>query len=267
MQLTTPAIRVAAVLAAAFAVLPLSAEAQADDWCARDLGRAQHCEIRQQRFAMTGGELHIDVGANGSVQVDAYEGSEVRVTARVVTRSRNEAGARDLAGRIEVRAGGDAIRATGPRSLNNESWTVSVRVLVPAGVAVDARTTNGRIDVNGTNGAVRLRTTNGSITASDVGSRVDIATTNGTVRITLAPGVTSIEGVRVRTTNGSVHLAVPDRISARLELSTTNGGIHTDIPITVQGRVNRRQVSAVLGNGGPEINIGTTNGTIRITAR
>jgi DUF4097 and DUF4098 domain-containing protein YvlB len=71
----------------------------------------------------------------------------------------------------------------------------------------------------------------------------------------------------VRTTNGSVQLALPERISARLELSTTNGGITTDIPITVQGRVNRRQVSAVLGSGGPEINIGTTNGAIRITQR
>jgi DUF4097 and DUF4098 domain-containing protein YvlB len=74
-----------------------------------------------------------------------------------------------------------------------------------------------------------------------------------------------LEGVQVRSTNGSVQLTLPQQTSARLELSTTNGGITTDIPISVQGRVSRRQLSAVLGNGGPEIRISTTNGSIRIS--
>jgi DUF4097 and DUF4098 domain-containing protein YvlB len=249
-----------------FGAAPASAQAQVEEWCsARDVGRSQHCEIRQHRFAMTAGELSIDVGANGSIQVEGYNGSEVRVTARVTARGRTADAARDLAQRVQVRAGAGEVRATGPRTSGTESWTVSVRVQVPHGVALESRTTNGSISIAGTRAAVQARTTNGAITVADAVGRLDVRSTNGTIRAAVAAGAAPLESVQLRTTNGAVQLTVPEGTSARLELSTTNGGITTDIPVAVQGRINRRQVSAVLGSGGPEIRIATTNGAIRIS--
>jgi DUF4097 and DUF4098 domain-containing protein YvlB len=246
---------------------PQAASAQAtEEWCsARDVGRSQHCEIRQHRFTLRGSDLVIDVGPNGNIEVESYDGSEVRVTARVTARGRNEAAARDLAGRVQLRTAGGEVRATGPRTSGSESWGVSVRVSIPARVAVNARTTNGNIVVSGTAAPVELRSTNGNITVTDAASRLDIRTTNGSIRAALGTHSMPLEGVQVRSTNGSVQLTLPQQTSARLELSTTNGGITTDIPISVQGRVSRRQLSAVLGNGGPEIRISTTNGSIRIS--
>jgi hypothetical protein len=252
--------------AALFVAAPAAPQAVARDWCA-DVRGDQRCEIRELTMRTRGDQLLIDVGANGSIQVEGYQGDAVRVTARVLTRGRNDAAARELAQSVEIRTTDGELRATGPRTTGRNSWSVSVRVQVPMGSGIDARTTNGSVTVRGTHAAAQARTTNGSITLDDVAGRVDVRTTNGTIRAAISAAADTPDGVQLRTTNGAVHLALPERTSARLELSTTNGSITTDLPVTVQGSVSRRRLSGVLGSGGPEIRVSTTNGSIRITQR
>jgi DUF4097 and DUF4098 domain-containing protein YvlB len=245
---------------------PAAAQANVEEWCnARDAGRSQHCEIRQFRFTPTGSDLTIDTGANGSIEIEAWDGTEVRVTARITARARNAGAARDLAQRVELRAAGSEVRATGPRTSGTNSWTASVRVQVPQGMAVSSRTTNGAITVAGTRAPVQARTTNGRITVTDAADALDIRSTNGAITVSLVQTGRPLEAVQLRTTNGAVRLSLPAATSAQLELTTTNGGITTDIPVTVQGQVSRRRLSATMGNGGPEIRIATTNGAIRVT--
>lgn len=245
---------------------PVAAAAQttAEDWC-RDVERDRYCEVRHLTAPASAGDLTIDVGPNGGVQVEGYSGSDVRVTARVVGRARNARAARELTQDVQVRLSAGELRATGPRTSGRDGWSVSVRVQVPVGTAISAQTTNGSITVNTTNAPVQARTTNGSIRLADVAGRIDARSTNGTIRASFARGAESLDGVQLRTTNGSVHLALPEGVSARIELATTNGSIHTELPISVQGRVSRRQLSGVLGTGGPEIRATTTNGSIRLT--
>lgn len=256
----------ASVAAGLLLYAPATAAAQATDWCSdRSVGRSQHCEVRELTTSARNGTLSIDVGANGSIQVEGYAGSEVRVVARVTARARNSGAAAELASRVEVQARDGEVRATGPRNLGSSGWTVSVRVQVPTGTAIDARTTNGAIDVGATWGAVNVRTTNGSITLADIAGRMEARTTNGSIRASMSAAADMPEAVELRTTNGSVRLAVPEGTSARVNLSTTNGRINTDLPIAVQGTVTRRQLTGMLGNGGPEIRVSTTNGSITIS--
>jgi DUF4097 and DUF4098 domain-containing protein YvlB len=241
---------------------------QLQDWCSeRNIGRNQHCEVRQITMRAGTGELSIDVGANGSIRVEGYEGSDVRVTAQVLARAGNAQAARDLAEAVEIHARDGALRATGRRTTGQNSWSVNVRVQVPTGTAVTARTTNGAINVRATHAGAVVRTTNGSIDLADVAGRIDARSTNGSIRATVSPAGQIPDGVQLRTTNGAIHLALPETASARLELSTTNGSITTDLPVSVQGRVNRRQLSGLIGSGGPEIRVSTTNGGIRIARR
>jgi DUF4097 and DUF4098 domain-containing protein YvlB len=247
---------------------PALAQQALQDWCSeRSIGRNQHCEVRQITMRAGTGELSIDVGANGSIRVEGYDGADVRVTAQVLTRAGSAQAARELAEAVEVHARDGAIRATGRRTTGQNSWSVNVRVQVPTGTAVTARTTNGAVNVRATHAGAMVRTTNGSIDLADVAGRIDARSTNGSVRATISPAGPITDGVQLRTTNGAIHLALPETAAARLELSTTNGSITTDIPISVQGRVNRRQLSGVIGAGGPEIRVNTTNGGIRITRR
>jgi hypothetical protein len=255
----------ALVAALAFPAPPLAAQAAQQEWCReRDTGRNQHCEVRQITMRARDAALAIDVGPNGSVQVEGYSGTDVRVTARVTARARDERAAEALAREVVIDAREGELRARGPRNTGNTSWSVSVRVQVPSGTAITARTTNGAIDVASTHAAVNATTTNGSITLAQVGGAITARSTNGSIRAALSPATQAVGGIELRTTNGSVQLAVPERASANLDLATTNGRITTDVPVTIQGRVSNRQLTATLGSGGPEIRIRTTNGSIRI---
>jgi hypothetical protein len=266
MKIEAAALRLATLAVTLLAISPFAAAGQrtASDWCS-EVERDRHCEVRQLNARATGDALAIDVGPNGSIRVEGYSGTDVRVTARVVTRSGNESAARELAEAVQVRLGPGALQTSGPRTRGRNSWSVSVRVQVPSGTRIEAVTTNGGINVNSTHAAVQARTTNGGIELSDVAGRIDARTTNGTIRASFAAGTPAVEGVQLRTTNGAIHLGLPDQVSAQVHFSTTNGSIDTQLPIQVQGRVNRRQLVGVLGSGGPEIRATTTNGSIRIT--
>jgi hypothetical protein len=263
----TPARSVLPALFALLLVLPVPGRAQtaAEEWCREaDSRRGQHCEVRVITMRPVAGELVVDVGANGSIEVNGYDGSDIRVTARVIARSRDDRRARELAESVAIDTRSGEIRASGPRTRGSDGWSVSVRVQVPVGTALNARTTNGSVSIAATHAPVQVRTTNGSITLVDVTGRVEARTTNGTVRAAVASADTH-DGMQLRTTNGGIHLVLPDHTSAQLHLSTTNGRIETELPITVQGRVSNRQLTATLGSGGAEIRAVTTNGRIRIT--
>jgi DUF4097 and DUF4098 domain-containing protein YvlB len=70
--------------------------------------------------------------------------------------------------------------------------------------------------------------------------------------------------LKVRTTNGSVEVTMPASAEFRVEAATTNGGIQTDFPVTVQGTFSSKELSGTVGGGGRELNVATTNGTIRL---
>lgn len=270
-----PTRRMATATAAATATLALAAvspaavaaQAAAHDWC-RDARteRDQYCEVREFTLQPRNGQLAIDVGPNGSISVEGHNGSDVRVTARVLTRARSADAAESMAGNVEIITRAGEIRSDGPRTRNRESWSVSVRVQVPTGTELNLRTTNGAITVAGTHAPVSARTTNGSIRVEDVVHSVQARSTNGSIRASVSARADGLDGMELRTTNGGIHLALPDDASARISASTTNGGINSDLPIRVQGSIGRRNLNGVIGDGGPEIRLSTTNGAIRITS-
>ena len=74
------------------------------------------------------------------------------------------------------------------------------------------------------------------------------------------------EGLEVETSNGGVHLRIPEQYSAHLETGTVNGGLNIDFPVTVQGRVDR-EISANLGSGGAPIRVRTHNGGVKVSRK
>jgi hypothetical protein len=256
-----------AVAASAMAGRPGTADAQSwsGDWCAEtDVRRNQHCEVRALSLAPHDGQLTVNARPNGGIRVESWNGDEVRVIARVVSRARSERAARDLAEDVEVRATAGSVSSHGPRTRGSNSWSVSFRVLVPQGTALDLRTSNGSIAVSGVRGAVQAQTTNGAVRLEDTAGRVRARSTNGGITTTVSRSLGPNDDLELRTTNGSIQLGLPEGVSARIEASTTNGRITTDFPIMVQGQIGRR-LSGTLGDGGPEIRATTTNGGIRIT--
>jgi DUF4097 and DUF4098 domain-containing protein YvlB len=143
---------------------------------------------------------------------------------------------------------------------------VEYRIKVPEGARVEVETTNGAVRVSGTGGALRAETTNGSIEIADAGGSVEAATTNGSIRATFRRSPRSGEQ-RFNTTNGAISVTLPDDASGEFEASTVNGGISSDFPLQVSGRIGGRRLRGRLGEGAARFELRTVNGGIRIGRR
>jgi DUF4097 and DUF4098 domain-containing protein YvlB len=120
---------------------------------------------------------------------------------------------------IDVVATGDSVRVrtvspSGHRGGHGARYVIRV----PRKTEVDRVTSsNGRIALDGVQGAARLRTTNGAIRANGVNGAIDAETTNGGVELQDHTGPATI-----RTTNGAIRADI-DR--GQVEASTSNGSI------------------------------------------
>jgi len=219
---------------------------------------------------------------NGVVIVSTWTKSEVEIKAVKIAKRRKE----DLDRvKIEVTASGDAVAVDTiyERSfLRDIRVEVNYEVKVPEGVRLDSvRSTNGDVEITGRFGEASVGTTNGDIRLDSTSGRCTVHTTNGDVRVVNAKGpidaqttngnvqveVKALEaGITAHTTNGSITVRSSGDLNAVFTAHTTNGHIRTDFPITIKGYLeSRRTVEGTLGNGGPEINLRTTNGSITLS--
>ena len=229
----------------------------------RDDDYYQHCEVRES--TLPAGALNVDAGQNGGVSVEAWDRNDIRVRAIVRGSAREESRAKDIAGQVQVQAGGGRVYATGPDLQRREWWSVSYRINVPRRNDLDLSATNGGITIVGVNGNLRFDTTNGGVKLQHVGGRVTGETRNGGLNVVLSGTRWDGEGLDVETSNGGVTVDIPENYNAELETRTVNGGLNIDFPITVQGELtSRRGISTTLGSGGPPVRVRTTNGGVRI---
>ena len=146
---------------------------------------------------------------------------------------------------------------------NDNDVSVEFTVRVPAGVRVDARTTNGDLSVTGATAEVIARTTNGDVRAETAGGPVTARTTNGNVTARMGD-LGDARDLDFSTTNGSVIVEVPGSLGADIDMSTTNGRVSSDFPLTVSGRIDPRRLRATIGNGARRLRLHTTNGNVEL---
>jgi hypothetical protein len=240
------------------------------DWC-RDENwgddRRGFCEVREYTVPAAGATMTVDASPNGGISVDGETRGDIFVRAKVVGTAATEEEARAIAGRVQIVATADRVRADGPSGLGRrEGWHVSYRLDVPTQTPLSLRTTNGGIAIDNVNSRVEFRTVNGGVKLSRMGGDVEGRTTNGGVTVDLEGATWQGSGLDVQTTNGGVHLAIPAQYSAHLETGTVNGSLKIDFPVTVQGTIGR-SLSTDLGSGGPTLRVNTSNGGVKITRK
>ena len=150
---------------------------------------------------------------------------------------------------------------------------------------VEARTSNGAVDVQSVDAGVNISTSNGSVTIDNVRGSLRASTTNGAIRGTLvdsAPNdpiklTTSNGSIDIRlqmprnndvtasTSNGSVTVRMPPNAGARLTATTSSHeSISTDFDVQVHGMLTKNRIEGTIGSGGPQLQLSTSNGAIRI---
>lgn len=263
---TRTTLSAAAALLALLAGLPAHAQRTDAEWlenCRENNerwngSRAHFCEVRPSTLR-AGGPLSVDGGQNGGASVRGWDGSDVRVSARVQTHAPTEREAREIARQVTVRTDGGSLRATGPEHGRGRSWSVMFEVQVPRRHDVSVTAHNGPIAVEGVSGRMTLRAQNGPISLRRVGGAVNARVQNGPLSVVLDGPRWSGQGLDAESQNGPVSLTIPGGYSAELEVGTVNGPVSMDLPLSGGYRSGRR-VKTTLGSGGPPVRVVTTNG-------
>jgi hypothetical protein len=265
-------LRIFAAVAAMSSAVGVAASAQSDratrfmDDCRHRVNdTAQFCETREFTLPLAK-SLAVDGRENGGITVHAWDRSETKVTALIQAHARTEAEAQNIAKRIVVSTTGGDVRANGPHGNNDESWSVAYDIRAPRHTDLSLTASNGGVSVDGMDARMELETVNGGLRLTDVAGDVRGTTVNGGVTAELSGDRWHGAGLDLRTSNGGIHLFLPNNYSAQLETGTVNGGMDIGFPITVQGTFGRR-LTTQLGSGGPRVRAVTTNGGVSIRRR
>lgn len=130
------------------------------------------------------------------------------------------------------------------------------------------KTSNGRIRAEGIRGNFSADTSNGPIDVNieelDAGRSLRLDTSNSTISLSMAKynGNPVIAG----TSNGSINVRLPAAINAEVQAKTSNGSITSDFEITTK-TMSKTRLDGRLGNGGPLLDLSTSNGSIRLLKR
>lgn len=225
------------------------------------------CELRRTTLPLANGRITVSA-KNGGIELIGEDRQDIALEARVVVQESNSRQAESLLKEIKILTDG-SIRAEGPSQsggffgLFGNSWYVNFRLHVPRHLAAELHSENGGIDLSNIDGEIFAQTTNGGLSLHDLSGKVRATTVNGGLDVVLKGKQWQGEGLFAKSTNGGVSVKAPDHYSAHLVASTVNGGISVDFPVSVQGKI-RNHLDTQIGQGGPTIQVETTNGGVNI---
>jgi hypothetical protein len=236
-----------------------------NNWSGND--KVSFNELREMTVS-AGGTIAVDAGQNGGIGVKGEDRNDVLVRACIQAWGRDDAEARGTA--ANVRIGTGPIKADGA---DDRNFSVSYQILVPRSSNLNLTAHNGGISIANVDGNSEFQTMNGGVSLSAVSGNVKGRTTNGGVNVNLAGTSWKGGGLDVTTSNGGVHISMPDNYAAHVETGTVNGGFVSDIPsLNVANRDEngkRRpgaKISQDLNGGGAPIRVITTNGGVKISS-
>jgi hypothetical protein len=249
--------------------------------------------------------------SDGRVTMRATPGSEVRVVAvKEVTRESSAGEGRRQASRIEVRIEqiGNRIEVEARYPKLMGVWDHDTQVLVhfevsgPAASDVDARSSDGPLNVEGFSGHIELFTSDGRLEASNCSGRInarvsdgqmkitaahgeleartsdgsmtldgtfnalDVKSSDGSVDITVRPGSVMERAWTINSSDGSVRMRLPEDFGADLDISTSDGSIRVDPPVTLSGgALSKNHMVGKLNKGGSSLRIHTSDGSVTIS--
>ncbi len=213
-----------------------------------------------------GSLLNVDGQRNGGIQVKGENRSDVLIRACIQTTGATEQEAQTTAKNIRIETSPNVRAENAP---DESGWAVSYEILVPRVTNLKLTALNGGISIKGVEGTMEFETRNGGIHLSDVAGDVKGKTANGGVHVTLSGGGWKGGGLDLQTTNGGVHLEMPESYAARIETGTVNGGFKSDIAALNAERNDRTRAARIntdLNGGGAPIRLITTNGGVKISS-
>jgi hypothetical protein len=251
------------------------------DW---DRGRVTDTAIWQWKGTVASGKTLRVRGIVGDIDAKPGRGPEAVVHA--VKRAHRRADTSDVQIHVERSSDGITVCAVYPnqdaqpdecpdgsnnhrrhRSDDEDRGNVEVdfTVEVPAGVDFIAETVTGDVKADSMPANAEGHSVTGDVTLSARGHG-SASSVTGDVFASLG-GIDAREGGSFRTVTGDVVVTLPETLNADVTASTVNGDLVSDFPMTVQGRFMSQRMHGRIGSGGPQIELGTVTGDIKLRKR
>jgi hypothetical protein len=201
--------------------------------------------LRQQPIARS-----FEVGAEPVLEVDAFVGTiivrpgEEGVIEVVATKKARRAPyLAEIGLEMHERAGGLAIRTTGPRARGRSNASVDLEITAPPGTRLELNAAVGNVDVRGMVGDIRAHVATGNIDvrAAEGVAQLDVGAGNVHYRGQPAGACTFSAGA------GNVTVELAADTDARIHLQTGVGKV--EVGPRVKGLVTPRHVKGVIGSG------------------
>lgn len=145
-------------------------------------------------------------------------------------------------------------------------------------------TTSGDVNINSIVASVTdFSSVSGTINIKELFSKNnELKTTSGDIKVEKVTGdirANSVSGsitalykefdneIEARTVSGDVDLSLPQGSEFKVDFSTTSGELENDFPLVITGKVDKRDVKGIVGNGQKTIQIKTTSGDAAINKR
>jgi hypothetical protein len=120
---------------------------------------------------------------------------------------------------------------------------------------------DSELEANQVMGPVTLSTRDRAITLDRVQGNVEITNRNGAVSLTNASPVGQIA---INNSHGSVDVGLPGGSGFMVNAQTKNGDVENDFGLKQQGSDDWPTLTGMVGNGGPNVKIITTDGDITV---
>jgi len=172
----------------------------------------------------------------------------------------------DVEGPARLKTSNGAVRVENLRGgLNVETSNGSIEVRNVDGGAT-LHTNNGRVRAEEVRGSLEADTSNGGINVQlikpEAGRPIKLETSNGPVELTME--AVNHNDIRVTTSNGGITLHLPSALGANLTAHAANSSISTEFDVATQGTLDKHHLDGTIGSGGPQIDLNTSNGSIRL---
>ncbi len=237
------------------------------DFCSNNWSNGDRISTSDLReTTVAAGDVSVNGKRNGGISIKGENRSDVLVRACVQAWAKSEAEANAIAKSVRVETGG-TIQASGAD--DGKNYSVSYEILVPRNTDLNLTTENGGISIANVEGAINFTAKNGGVHLSDLAGDVKGKTANGGLHVELNGGSWKGAGLDVETTNGGVHVSMPENYAARFETKTVNGGFKTDIAALKVERDEKDwkpgvNLSRDINGGGATVRLVTTNGGVHI---
>lgn len=142
------------------------------------------------------------------------------------------------------------------------SADVAYQITLPAPLALEAETVNGRLTAANRSGDLVLSTVNGGVRVDGHDGPLKVNTVNGSVEVSFAG---PMRQASLETVNGSVTVTCARESSIRCTLQTTNGRIQSQFPeVTVEGKWGPKEARGAINGGRESLAVETVNGDVRL---